>query len=98
MQSSTHSKALATFEIQAKGSPAHLASYASPYPYRTPPHLKLLNRKLVEAATQPDKRYVVSMPPRHGKSELTGHYFPAWLAMKYPGTEIILISYEARFA
>ncbi len=82
----------------AKRSPLALASYASPYDYEEPPHLKLLNKKLLECAEKPNQRKVISMPPRHGKSELTGHYFPAWLAGKYPGIQVILISYEARFA
>jgi predicted phage terminase large subunit-like protein len=75
-----------------------LAEYASPYDYATPPHLKLLNRKLLECVEKPNQRKVVSMPPRHGKSQLTSCHLPAWMAGKYPGKEIILISYEARFA
>ncbi len=46
----------------------------------------------------PDQRIIVSMPPRHGKSELTSHYFPAWYLGRHPGHEVILVSYEERFA
>lgn len=92
------SKLPGTPEAWAKASPLALAAYASPYPYATPPHLQLLNTNLVRAAREPNVRLVVSMPPRHGKSELTGHYMPAWYVGKYPGREMILISYEARFA
>lgn len=38
------------------------------------------------------------MPPRHGKSELTSRYFPAWYLGTYPDRRVILTSYEADFA
>jgi predicted phage terminase large subunit-like protein len=41
---------------------------------------------------------MVTMPPRHGKSELCSHYFPAWFLGNYPDREVILCSYEADFA
>ena len=41
---------------------------------------------------------MVSMPPRHGKSEFISRYFPAWYLGTYPDKRIILASYEADFA
>jgi len=38
------------------------------------------------------------MPPRHGKSELISHYFPAWILGNWPYKHVILGSYEADFA
>lgn len=38
------------------------------------------------------------MPPRHGKSELTSHWFPVWYLTMNPQDRIILCSYEADFA
>ncbi len=38
------------------------------------------------------------MPPRHGKSELTSKYFPAWFLGTFPERRVILTSYEADFA
>lgn len=61
-------------------------------------HLELLNQKLVEAAVQPDKRLMVFMPPRHGKSELVSRYTPAWFLGNWPDRHVILTSYEADFA
>jgi predicted phage terminase large subunit-like protein len=98
MLTSTTSSDETRNRISAKTSPAALARYASPYPYSVPRHLKLLNNLLVKAVKEPNKRYVVSMPPRHGKSELTSIYFPAWATMKYPNTQVMLIAYEANFA
>jgi len=38
------------------------------------------------------------MPPRHGKSSLISHYFPAWYLINNPHAKIILASYEASFS
>ncbi len=38
------------------------------------------------------------MPPRHGKSELTSRYFPAWYLGTFPDRRVIFTSYEADFA
>lgn len=78
--------------------PAHLAWTVSEgrwFPYE---HLLLLNRKLVDVAAGRIKRLMVSMPPRHGKSELVSRYFPAWFLGTFPDKRIILASYEADFA
>lgn len=58
----------------------------------------LLNRKLVDVAAGRIRRLMVFMPPRHGKSELTSRYFPAWYLGTFPDKRIILASYEADFA
>lgn len=46
------------------------------------------------------RRLIVTMPPRHGKSELVSKYFPAWYLGRYAkrGGRVILSSYEADFA
>jgi predicted phage terminase large subunit-like protein len=41
---------------------------------------------------------MIEMPPRHGKSELTSRYFPAWFLRCFPEKRVILSSYEADFA
>jgi predicted phage terminase large subunit-like protein len=41
---------------------------------------------------------LISMPPQHGKSELSSRYLPAWFLGKYPDRRVILTSYEADFA
>lgn len=61
-------------------------------------HLLHLNRKLIDVAAGRIKRLMVSMPPRHGKSLLISHYFPAWYLGVFPDNRIILTSYEADFA
>lgn len=64
----------------------------------TPPHLQLLNSKLVQVATGDIRRLLITMPPRHGKSMLTSEHFPAWYLGTFPDRQVILASYEAEFA
>jgi len=61
-------------------------------------HLKVLQRKLLDCLIIGGQKIIVTMPPRHGKSEMASKYFPAWALMKYPEIKIILASYEAEFA
>jgi len=61
-------------------------------------HLILLSSLLVEVAMRRLPRLAIFMPPRHGKSELTSHWFPVWLLELWPDLRLILASYEAEFA
>jgi predicted phage terminase large subunit-like protein len=66
--------------------------------FEEPPHIALLNRKLADVAEGRCKRLMVTMPPRHGKSLLCSHMFPAWYLGRWPDKRIILASYAAEFA
>lgn len=43
-------------------------------------------------------RLLLFAPPRHGKSVLSSHYYPAWYLLTHPDRRVILSSYEADFA
>lgn len=43
-------------------------------------------------------RLIVTMPPRHGKSQLCSQYLPAWYLGVFPDREVMLGSYESDFA
>ncbi len=43
-------------------------------------------------------RLVVTLPPRHGKSALASHHFPAWYLGRNPDKRIIAASYSAGLA
>jgi predicted phage terminase large subunit-like protein len=66
--------------------------------YEVPKHIELLNQLLLDVSDGKIKRLMVTMPPRHGKSELCSKYFPAWYLGTHPEDRIILTSYEADFA
>ncbi len=56
-------------------------------------HLDVLDRALMDVSEGRIKRLIVTMPPRHGKSERVSKKFPAWHIGKNPNDEIILASY-----
>jgi len=68
-------------------------------PLRPAPHLELISDAIARARLGfGSNRIVISMPPRHGKSELTSKWFPIWVLDNDPTARIILTSYEASFA
>lgn len=89
-----------TPEIIAARTPADFAYYASRGEWELAPHLAYLHRKLLRVAAPAGtcNRLMISMPPRHGKSELTSQYFPPWFLGTFPHKRVILTSYEHDFA
>lgn len=51
-----------------------------------------IDRELCDLATGRNKRLIIQMPPRHGKSELCSKYFPAWFLGVFPHKNVILTS------
>lgn len=74
---------------------AHVCSGGRWIPYE---HLILLNDWLLRVAAGEVDRLIVTMPPRHGKSELISRYLPAWYLGTFPDRQVMLASYEATFA
>jgi len=85
-------------------SPLALAMAATaglPRPYNYAQHLNVLSEYLVKLrmrAPGTQRSLLVTMPPRHGKSELCSHWFPTWCIALDPSDKVILASYEAEFA
>lgn len=82
----------------ARATPAGLAWLDGGGRWRPARHLLHLADVIVQAVAADDGRAAVSMPPRHGKSELTSHYTPAWYLGTHPERQVLLSSYEATFA
>lgn len=67
-------------------------------------HLELLCSKLeaverfVRGEPNGISRLIVTMPPRHGKSQVISKKFPAWFLSRNPNVEIILATYGAELA
>lgn len=60
-------------------------------------HLAIIDK--LEALERRDiKRLIVTVPPRHGKTQLTSRGFPAWYLGRNPDHEIIVASYAAELA
>ena len=61
------------------------------------PHLGLISRRVASLVERP-LRLIVSMPPRHGKSEMLSHWTPVWFLANWPWKSVGLASYAADFA
>jgi predicted phage terminase large subunit-like protein len=61
-------------------------------------HHELLAEKLEAVERGEIKRLIVTMPPRHGKTELCSIRFPSWYLGLHPEREIITSSYGADLA
>jgi len=61
-------------------------------------HHALLCSKLEHWAATPGARLIVSMPPRHGKSELVSRRLPAWLLGHHPDDNVLICSYGSNLA
>lgn len=69
------------------------------YPkYKWYKHCEILAEVLQKVADGELKRLIISMPPRHGKSELTSKLFPAYFLYRYPDKWVGLNSYAAELS
>lgn len=70
--------------------------------WQTAEHLDLITSKLQEVSEDTVEgiphRLIITLPPRHGKSETVSKKFPAWHLGRNPEHEIILSSYSADLA
>ncbi len=73
------------------------AEYTNPA-YIPAPHHALIAEKLEAVERGEIKRLMITMPPRHGKSELASRRFPAWYIGRNPGKQIIAASYNSDLA
>lgn len=78
--------------------PAEFAELISNGKWKRKPHLDLMNKYLTLASERVERKIMINLPPRHGKSEFISKYFPAWYLMKFKTHRIILTSYGAKFA
>ena len=82
---------------KVQGSLLEYAKFQMPE-YQTPAHIKLLAHKLEEVERGNIKRLAIFMPPRHGKSQLTSQFFPAWYLGRNPSKFVIATTYAQDLA
>lgn len=66
--------------------------------YKIGAHHKVLASMLMAIADGRKDRIAVNIAPRHGKSQLTSIYFPAWFIGKYPDKKIMMVSHTTDLA
>ena len=59
---------------------------------------RLLCEKLDEVLSGKCRRLIVSMPPRHGKSQTVSETFPSYYLMRYPDRKVIVTSKDDALA
>ena len=81
-----------------RATPATCAERWSAGEWRRTRHLEYLDQLLMPLAQRKPLRLIVTVPPRHGKSELVSHWLPVWYLANWPSRRVMLASYEATFA
>src|SRR5690554_4910564 len=61
-------------------------------------HLMYISTKVSNAVIKGGQFVIVTMPPRHGKSEFLSVHTPIWFLEKYPHLNVMLASYGADLA
>jgi hypothetical protein len=62
------------------------------------PTIRLLSDIAVRSVTEPDRRDIVTTPPRTGKSRLLAVWTVVWALMRDPDLQIVLVSYSDELA
>lgn len=61
-------------------------------------HHQLIADALQRVESGECKRLIITMPPRHGKTQLASRYFPAWYLGRNPDRYVIAATYAQEFA
>lgn len=80
--------------IRRKDAAAHLIDFTE-YTYaryRTAPHHRMIASQLERVERGEVDRLMLLVPPRHGKSELASHRFPAWFLGRQPDKQFLSVS------
>jgi predicted phage terminase large subunit-like protein len=81
-----------------KLTPATYAQKISRGTWIPSPHLQYIALRIAKALAKGNARIILSMPPRHGKSQLLSIYTPAWILEYLKKKNIILACYGADLA
>lgn len=66
--------------------------------YQPAAHHAAIARALERIEAGKDLRVIITMPPRHGKTELASHRFAPWFVGRDPYREVIVSTYNQTFA
>lgn len=78
--------------------PALFARTVSRGRWKIAPHLAVLDRWAVEAATGRQTGIITEVPPRHGKTEFYGRYLASWYLGTFPDRRVIYVTHGDRLA
>ncbi len=102
MASQTAQEQISLAEITSssawKLTPATLAHTLSAGLWLPAAHLMYISARIASGIHKGNARIIVSLPPRHGKSELLSIYTPIWFLEHFPHKQVMLTSYGAELA
>lgn len=78
--------------------PATLACKVSQGDWLPAKHLLYISARIASALEAGNARLIISMPPRHGKSELCSVWLPVWILDRWPTKKVMALSYGADLA
>lgn len=81
-----------------ENNPADFAVHYSRGEWQKARHLVAISKALREIERGKILRLILTAPPRHGKSEITSHWFPLWYLARNPTRNIGLVSYNVEQA
>lgn len=79
-------------------SPQLLAQSFYKKKWQSPKHINFIENKLIEVYGKGNKRLIINMPPRHGKSQFITKIFPLWWLLNRPDNRIIISAYNSNLA
>jgi predicted phage terminase large subunit-like protein len=62
------------------------------------PHLELIDQAYLDVAAGLEDRVLITMPPRHGKTQRASHWGPAWYLRRFPDRRVILAAHTGEYA
>lgn len=57
------------------------------------PHIKFISKQITRSIYEGGGRWIITLPPRHGKSEFFSKWLPGWFLDQFPNKNVILTSY-----
>ena len=94
--------------LKAKNDLTVFAQYMMPDPnnpddvtkslYEVAAHHKVIAEALERVESGKIKRLIITVPPRHGKSQLSSRLFPAWFLGRHPERSLILATYADKLS
>ena len=87
-------------------SPAAMARYLSaprpgqpePYRFEVPRHVRLVSDVICDAVAGRSRFVIITLPPRHGKSEVVSKWTPLWFLENWPQKHVMICGYGNDFA
>lgn len=73
--------------------PSSYAHYCSGEKFKIYRHIEYIEDKIYNALLNGGGRFIITLPPRHGKSEFLSKWIPAWYLDTFDDRNVILTSY-----